>query len=472
MAKEKKYAIIDVETTGGRASRHRITEIAIVLHDGQRVVDRWSSLVNPETYIPAGITELTGITQAMVEDAPKFYEIAKEVVERTQDAIFVAHNARFDYSFVQEEFRRLGYTYMRKNLCTVRLSRKAFPGFPSYSLGRLCHRLGIQNEARHRALGDAMATAQLLSLIFAQEESQESAREMVNLGIRESLLPKNISLEKIHALPEGCGVYYFHDASGEVLYVGKSIHIKKRVAEHFAKKTDKARKLQQQVHEITYELTGSELVALLLESYEIKRLRPRINRAQKVRNFPFVVHSWVNEQGYRCFGVDQVTARERKQLEVISEYPKLGHAKNAVDRARKGFELCDHLCKKNAPQSACFYFHLKQCHGACAQQEPPEVYNERAERALEYLTTVFEQDFFVLDQGRTEEEYAVVQVKDGNYYGFGYLHKASQEVGQEAMEGVIKPYPGNPETRRLIQRFLSSSSTYKVVKLKCSDDDR
>lgn len=466
MAKEKKYAIIDVETTGGRASRHRITEIAIVLHDGQKVIDRWSSLVNPETYIPAGITELTGITQAMVEDAPKFYEIAKEVVERTQDAIFVAHNARFDYSFVQEEFRRLGYTYTRKNLCTVRLSRKAFPGFPSYSLGRLCHRLEIQNEARHRALGDAMATAELLSLIFAQEDSKASAQEMVNLGIKESLLPKNISLEKIHALPEGCGVYYFHDASGEVVYVGKSIHIKKRVAEHFAKKTDKARKLQQQVHEITYELTGSELIALLLESFEIKRLRPRINRAQKVRNFPFVVHSWVNERGYRCFGVDQVTARERKQLEVISEYPKLGHAKNAVDRARRAFELCDHLCKRNAPSSACFYYHLKQCHGACAEQEAPEAYNKRAEQALDYLTTVFEQDFFVLDQGRTEEEYAVVQVKDGNYFGFGYLHKASQEVGQEAMEDAIKSYPGNPETRRIIQRFLSKSSTYKVVKAK------
>lgn len=464
VSKEKKYAIIDVETTGGRASRHRITEIAIVLHDGQRVLDRWSSLVNPETYIPAGITELTGITQAMVADAPKFYEIAKEVVERTQDAIFVAHNARFDYSFVQEEFRRLGYTYMRKHLCTVRLSRKAFPGFPSYSLGRLCKRLGITNEARHRALGDAMATAELLGRILAKEDSQASAHEMVNLGIKESLLPKNISLDKIHALPEGCGVYYFHDASGEVVYVGKSIHIKKRVAEHFAKKTDKARKLQQQVHEITYELTGSELIALLLESYEIKRLRPRINRAQKVRNFPFVVHSWINEQGYRCFGVDQVTAKERKNLEVISEYPKLGHAKNAVERARRHFELCDHFCKSHAPKSPCFYFHLKQCLGACAEQEAPEAYNDRAAGALEYLTNIFEEDFFVLDQGRTAEEYAVVQVKDGNYYGFGYLHKESQEEGPEALEGTIKTYPGNPETRRIIQRFLSKAKSYKIVR--------
>lgn len=464
MSKQKKYAIIDVETTGGRAARHRITEIAIVLHDGERIVDQWSSLVNPETYIPAGITELTGITQAMVAHAPRFYEIAKEVVERTREAVFVAHNARFDYSFVQEEFRRLGYTYTRKHLCTVRLSRKAFPGFPSYSLGRLCERLGIKNEARHRALGDAMATAALLTRILNQEQGDQPVEDMINLGIKESLLPKSISLEMIHALPEACGVYYFYDVAGEVIYVGKSIHIKQRVAEHFAQKTDKARKLQQQVHAITYELTGSELVALLLESHEIKRLRPRINRAQKVRNFPYVIHSWEDAQGYRCFGVDQVTARERKQLEIISEYPKLGHAKNALENARKAFELCDHLCKTTSPSSACFYFHLKQCRGACTGMEAVASYNERADAAREYLSTVFDEDFFVLDQGRSSDEYAIVQVKAGNYHGFGYLDKATQEQGIEAMEAAVQRYPGNPETRRIIQRFLSKSSTYKIVR--------
>ena len=466
MAKEKKYAIIDVETTGGRASRHRITEIAIVLHDGQRILDRWSSLVNPETYIPAGITELTGISQAMVENAPKFYEIAKEVVERTAGAIFVAHNARFDYSFVQEEFRRLGYTFTRKHLCTVRLSRKTYPGLPGYGLGRLCDYFGITNEARHRALGDATATAYLLERILSKEESKESAEALINLGMRESLLPKNVTIEIIHALPEACGVYYFLNERGEVVYVGKSKDIKKRVAQHFSKKTDKARKLQEHVHEITYEVTGSELVALLYESYEIKRLRPSINRAQKVRNFPYVVHTWMNEEGYRCFGVDQVNAKERKKLNIVSEYPKLGHAKNAVERARQTFELCDHFCKKHASKSACFYFHLKQCHGACAGEEEVSIYNERADQALDFLTTVFDQDFFLLDKGRTTEEYAVIQVKDGNYYGFGYLHIEDQSNDMEVLYDVVKPYPGNPETRRIIQRFMSKASTYKLVKIK------
>ncbi|MEM6376936.1 MAG: exonuclease domain-containing protein [Bacteroidota bacterium] len=465
MGKEKIYAIIDVETTGGKASRDRITEIAIVRHDGQQVIDEWSSLVNPERYIPAGITELTGITQEMVADAPKFYEIAKEIVERTEGAIFVAHNARFDYSFIREEFRRLGYTYTRKNLCTVRLSRKAFPGLPGYGLGRLCEYFNITNEARHRALGDAAATAILLEKILNQEENQESAHQMINLGIKESLLPANLNLEKIHALPETCGVYYFHNQRGEVVYVGKSINIKKRVAEHFAKKTEKARKLQQHVFQVTYEETGSELVALLLESFEIKRIRPSINRAQKMRYFPYVIHTWINADGFRCFGIDKVLAKERKQLEIVSEYPKLGAAKGALERARLAYELCDHLCKSHAPKSACFHYHLKQCLGACAGQETAEIYNERADQALSYLTTIFDQDFFILDQGRTPEEQAVIQVKDGNYYGFGYLEITETVHSATDLEDFVKPYPGNPETRKLIQRFLAKPSQgYKIIK--------
>ncbi|MEO1714706.1 MAG: 3'-5' exonuclease, partial [Bacteroidota bacterium] len=200
-----------LETTRCRASRDKITEIAIVLHDGQQILDQFESLVNPECPIPYGITELTGISQEMVADAPKFYEIAKQVVEITEGAVFVAHNVRFDYSFLQAEFRRLGFTYTRKNLCTVRLSRKAFPGLPSYSLGKLIRHFGIQVPARHRAMADTMATVELFQRILAQQESEDHVYSLVNLGMRESLLPKNLSIEKIHALPEENGVYYFHD---------------------------------------------------------------------------------------------------------------------------------------------------------------------------------------------------------------------------------------------------------------------
>ncbi len=216
MPMQKHYAIIDIETTGGRAQRDRITEIAIVLHDGEQVVQKWESLINPECYIPHGITELTGITQEMVQDAPKFYETAREIVELTQDAIFVAHNVRFDYGFLCEEFKRLGYTYSRKQLCTLRMSRQAFPGLPSYSLGKLAASLGVRLDNRHRAMGDASATAEIFRMILQKHQLREEIQVMINMGIRESKLPTGISLEKIHALPESCGVYYLHDENGNV----------------------------------------------------------------------------------------------------------------------------------------------------------------------------------------------------------------------------------------------------------------
>jgi DNA polymerase-3 subunit epsilon len=460
----KRYAIVDLETTGGRASRHKIIEVGIVLHDGQQVLDTYSSLVNPECYVPYGITQLTGITQEMVQDAPKFYEVARKIVEMTEGAIFVAHNVRFDYSFLREEFKRLGYTYSRRNLCTVRLSRKAFPGLPSYSLGNLIKWMGWKADARHRALDDALATAELLRRILAEEDNQKQVVDMVNLGIKESLLPKSFDMEKMHALPEECGVYYLHNAQGEVVYVGKSINIKKRIAEHFADKTEKAGKLQRHVHDISYEITGSELVALLLESHEIKRLHPPINRAQRVRRFPYLVHTFTDEAGYICYEATQANAARRKTLQVISEYPKFAHARNHLNRVREAFELCARLCKLQPGNSGpCFHYHIKQCHGACAEQESVEDYNERALAAREVLSTVFEEDFFLLDEGREPGELAVILVENGNYQGFGYLDEEGLNGSMDNLRDAITPYAGNPETTRLIQRYLNKKPHLKRI---------
>lgn len=168
------YAIIDIETTGQSSGKGKITEIAIFIHDGFGVTDSFSTLINPECYIPGFITELTGIDNNMVQNAPKFYEVARRIVEMTQDCIFVAHNVMFDYKFIQEEFKRLGYNYQRKTMCTVRLGRKFLPGHRSYSLGKICDDLGIRIEGRHRASGDAYATVKLFELIMARKALKES----------------------------------------------------------------------------------------------------------------------------------------------------------------------------------------------------------------------------------------------------------------------------------------------------------
>ncbi|MEZ4993389.1 MAG: exonuclease domain-containing protein [Saprospiraceae bacterium] len=460
----KRYAIVDIETTGGRASRDKITEIAVVIHDGQQIIDSFETLINPECYIPYGITQLTGITQEMVADAPKFYEIARRFVEITEGAIFVAHNVRFDYGFIREEFARLGYTYSRRQLCTVRLSRKAFPGLPSYSLGNLIRHFSIQVNDRHRAMADVMATVEVFERALGVEKSEQEIKQMVNLGIRESRLPKNFSIEKIHALPEACGVYYLHDEQGRVVYVGKSINIRKRIAEHFADQTEKARKLQEMVHDISYELTGSELLALLLESYEIKRLSPPVNRAQRMRNFPFVIHHYYNDAGYLCFEMARVAARDRKKLKLVSQYPTMSRAKSRLEFIFREYELCARFCQLDSGRGPCFHFHLQQCLGACIGEESPETYNQRAEVALERLSTIFEEDFFILDSGRHQDEYGIVLVQDGTYCGFGYISR-EEGITQTDLMDAIKRFPGSPETTRIIQRYLHENPKVTILKL-------
>ena len=209
MTKKKTYAIVDLETTGGMARRDKITEIAIVITDGEQILDSYTTLVNPERSIPSEITRITGITNSMVSDAPKFYEVAKDVVEWLEGHIFVAHNVRFDYSFLKEEFARLGYTFSKRQLCTVRLSRKAFPGLRSYSLGNLITHFGLSVDARHRALEDATATAEIFLMILNNEENLDAARQLINLGLKESQLPKGLTIDPLQALPKSHGVIYF-----------------------------------------------------------------------------------------------------------------------------------------------------------------------------------------------------------------------------------------------------------------------
>ena len=465
MMKKKIYAVVDIETTGGRADRDKITEIAIIKHDGEKIIDSFETLINPERSIPYNITQITGITQEMVTDAPKFYEVAKTIVEMTEDAVFVAHNVRFDYGFLKEEFRRLGFTFTRKQLCTVRLSRKTFPDLRSYSLGNLIRHFGIKVDQRHRAMADTKATVQLLEMALAAEESKESVSELVNLGIKESQLPANITLEKLHELPEECGVYYFHDSNGDLVYIGKSINIKKRVMEHFADKTRKAELLQQSVYDISYEVTGSELVALLQESHEIKYHHPYVNRAQRARNFQHALYSYVNDAGYLCLNHKKVNAKERKSLKILRFYPTQISAKGALIRLAERFELCQSYCHISNTGSPCFYYHIHKCKGACIGEESPEDYNEKVKEATELLSVDFDEDFIILDQGRTKEEHSVVLVEEGQYKGFGYIDREDINGDFEVLKDVIKPYNHTPDVVKIILHFMNKGKNVKVIKL-------
>lgn len=458
------YAIVDVETTGGSARYERVIEVAVVLHDGQRVVDTFATLLYPERSIPWNITRITGINDEMVANAPRFFEVARRIVEMTREAVFVAHNVSFDYGFLREEFARLGYTFScRQRLCTVRLARKVFPGLPSYSLDNLRAHFGIGSERAHRALDDALATARLLEHILAAQNGQQSIRALIQHGVQASRLPEGITLERLNEAPEACGVYYLHDARGEVVYVGKSVDIRKRLFEHFADTSPKGEKLRAGVSDFSYEVTGSELVALLLESAEIKRLQPRINRALRVREFSAAIYAYTDERGYRRFVVGRLQQSPRAPLERIAELPRLSNARSWLESVARRFELCYKLCHLEDTTGACFHHSLHRCMGACVGAEPPEAYNERAEQAITALSRGLSGSFAVLEPGRSTDEQAVVVVWEGAFVGYAYCPTQETFSLQEVVEMAHRPFQ-DPDAARIIRGYLEQRrSTVRVL---------
>jgi DNA polymerase III subunit epsilon len=465
MAKTKKiYAVVDIETTGGMARRDRITEIAIVLYDGTEIIDTYSTLINPERSIPYEITRITGITEDMIADAPRFFEVAKKIVTMTEGAIFVAHNVRFDYSFIREEFGALGFTYTRRQLDTVVLSRKAFPGLKSYSLGNLIRHFGIEVTHRHRALDDVLATVNILGRILRLEDGEQKADRLINAGIKASHLPKDISMERIHNLPEEVGVYYFYNEYGQVIYVGKSINIRKRIQQHFGNIDSKTDKFINKVHDITHTLTGSELIAMLLESHEIKALQPEINKAQRSKDYPYFVYHDVDEQGYIRFYWDKSSVKSRQNRSILNHYSSKASARGALMWITDQLSLCSGLTGLYESQGdTCFYYQTGACSGACRQVEDFELYNERAALGIDLLKRSFDHNMFVITEGRNREERGLILIEDGHYRGFGYMAADDMDQGIEEWKEAIQYTPPNPECNQIIMTYLEKYPLMQVI---------
>lgn len=446
------FAIVDIETTGGTLEKSKIIEIAIIIHDGKKVVKRFSSLVDPFCSIPYFITQHTGITDEMVSDAPPFHKIAKEIIELTEGAVFVAHNVKFDYGFVKAAFKNLGYSYQRKTLCTVRLSRSTFPGLPSYSLGNLCDSLGIKIKNRHRALGDAEATAILFSKILEDNDTVLSADGLPS-EIKKSLLPPLLNASAFENIPyETTGVYYFYDQSGNVIYVGKSKDIRKRVLQHFtSQKRNKAMRLLHEIADISFENTGSELVALLLESDEIKKIKPPYNSAQKRgRAIPYYgIYQRTDSSGYLNIFIERLLPGEEPLITMDSIFD----AKNLLFKTIKEYNLCESKSDLHKTGGPCFNHQIHKCFGACIDEEDPETYNERAAKAIESFSFRNE-SFFIVDSGRNEMEKSIISIEQGEYKGFGYIDHSLTEPNIDSIRDCIKKYNHNKDIQKILRGFM------------------
>lgn len=453
------YAIVDIETTGGYADKHRITEIAIYHHDGVQITNHYHTLINPGRSIPHYITGLTGITQEMVLSAPVFTEVADEIFQMLDGRVFVAHNAHFDYSFLKKEFELASIAWQSKKLCTVRLSRKIIPGLRSYSLGSLAESLGIKITNRHRAGGDVAATVKIFDQLLRRDRDHYIVKALKkNSG--ETILPPNLPKEDFDRLPAKPGVYYFHNARGHVIYVGKAANIKKRIAGHFtgdAREWNRS-KIRNEIHRISYELTGNEFIALILESQEIRRLWPKYNQAQKYRVEEWGIFDYEDRNGYHRFSVNIVSRGTRPLIRFTSK----GDAWNFLWEKVRTFDLCPKLSGLQLSKGLCFDYQTGSCHGACMEVETPKKYNKRVKRAIQSFCENGS-SVAILGRGRHEQEQSLVLVEKGNYVGFGFVDRKSAISDFESARSFIKPSIETPTVQNLVNSYIVNPRGAQVV---------
>ena len=453
------YAIVDIETTGGKFNEEGITEIAIYRHDGHQIVDQFSSLVNPERPIQAFVASLTGINNNMLRQAPKFYEVAKRIVEITDNAILVAHNAQFDYRILRTEFTRLGYEFERRTICTVELSKKILPGHASYSLGKLTRALGIPISDRHRAQGDAQATVKLFQLLLDRDHEKNIVEASIRLDPKKQLEPN--LLELIERAPSETGIYYLRNKEDKLIYIGKSKNIKKRLTQHFTGQDRKSKKLQLETVDVQVERTGNELVALLKESEEIKLHKPLYNRSLRRSIFRYQLSHFTDQQGYINLKIDPSDRRKNS----ITTFGTFAQAKSVLFKITEQYELCQKLNGLYQSKEACFSYGLNQCNGACIQKEAPETYNQRVQKFIN--KNIYQSsDLIIVDKGRYLEERSCILIENGAFKGIGYFDLNFQIQNPEVLKSIIRPMQDNRDAQHIIQSYLRRNKVLKIINLR------
>ncbi|MGN6296910.1 MAG: exonuclease domain-containing protein [Ginsengibacter sp.] len=458
------FAIVDIETTGGYAAANGIIEIAVFISDGKKILDEFHTLINPYCTIPRFIESLTGITNAMVENEKDFKCIAAELYDLLCDKVFVAHNVNFDYSFVYHHLLACGYQLNCKKLCTIRLGRKIIPGLKGYGLGKICRHLGIEIEERHRAKGDAKATAKLLHHLL-QIDTNGHVQTMLRSGSKEYFLPPNLVVSDIKKLPAQPGVYYFHDKKGKVIYVGKAKNLSKRVNSHFSNNKPNSQKQEflKQIYHISFQVTATELMAFVLESTEIKKLWPDQNRSQKRFEQAYGMYSYEDSNGYIRLFIEKI----RKNLKPICKFTSLSEGYSSLRRLVAEYHLCPKLCFLQSGNIECQSLAHNACRGACEQRESAEEYNKRASECIRHLESSLP-TFALLDDGLKQQEKSCILVEKGRFFGMGYLPFDINVRCVDDVKNYLTPYAENEYIRGMVFQY-AEKYPYKKLRFPSAD---
>lgn len=452
------YAIVDIETTGGYAAANGITEIAVFISDGEKILDRFHTLLNPVYTIPKYVAALTGITNEMVEYERPFSSIADELFEMLNDKVFVAHNVNFDYSFVKHHLAQSGYDLNCKKLCTVRLGRQILPGAPGYGLGKICKHLGIEIEDRHRASGDALATATLFHHLL-KCDTNGHVQSMLKVKSKEQFLPPNISANEIKKLPSQPGVYYFHDKKGKVIYVGKAKSLAKRVNSHFSNNKPNRQKQEflKKIYNISYKTTATELMAFILESIEIKKLWPEQNRSQKRFDQAYGLYYFEDRKGYIRLCIE----KKKKNMQPLYTFNLLAEGHNLLRKLMLQFELCPKLCFLQSENRPCQLLAENKCKGACEQLESAAKYNKRVNACINHLDNELP-SFALIDYGLRQQEQSCILMEKGRFYGMGYLPADVTIQTIDELKFRITPYAENDYIRGLVYQHAARYPHKKI----------
>lgn len=442
------YAIVDIETTGSHPEGNGITEIAIVLHDGEQVEGRYETLINPGYAIPPYVAQLTGISNAMVAGAAPFTEVAHKIYNLLSNRIFVAHNVNFDYSFIKYHLRKHGYDWNPRKLCTLKLSRKAFPGMHKYGLGHICRSLDIPVSNRHRAGGDADATSILFRKIL-EKGGDKLIKEFLKKENRDQILPPNLSSEQVNALPYTPGVYYFHDAKGKVIYVGKAKVLKNRVVSHFTglNAGKKRQEFLRNIHSITYRECPTEFTACLLESVEIKRLWPTHNLSQKHVEHRYGIYAFEDARGYRRLAID----KKRRHFEPIMSFSLLTDAHRMLWKVVREHQLHPSLCFLDKTSLTDDHYPDR------------DAYNTRVEEALRTMQSQLG-TFAIFEEPDFGSKFSCVLVEQGRFYGMGQVPENVNFLQVDKLKKHLTQYPGNDAIASMIRSYVQRYPT-RVIDL-------
>lgn len=454
------YAVVDLETTGGRPEQDGIIEVAVVITDGQEIIDSYETLINPERPLPKFIAGLTGISPAMLEEAPTFADVADHLFALLANHTFVAHNVAFDYNFIRHHFKHVQHSFRQPRLCTVRYARSVIPDLPSYSLGKLCKSLGIEINGRHRAHGDAYATTQLLHLLLQKDDEAQHLQRLLSRQNNKVNLPPNLSYEVYEQLPTTPGVYFFQDDKRQILYIGKARNIRKRVNAHFTKDLQRKnmKTLFEQLHHIDVIPTGSELIAFLEEEKEIKKHQPPFNRALRQRDKGYGLFDYFDQAGYHRLMLKRLKNGE----EPILSFPAIGEARRYLFRMSMDFNLCEKMIGLQRTKGACTDYDKGNCEGPCIGEWPPQSHNARLQQALEAIEAL-QNNVIIVGLGRNHTERSVVCCENGRLVGYGYVDADLPVASPEEAKNYIKAVPHSADTQRIVRSYLHRPSKDDVI---------